>query len=91
MGNYSQVINIKNKPEKDDVTLQIGKESISDPLQVSSAFSDYFIKTTNTIREKISFPSKHFSEYLINKNSNSIFFRPISLGEDEVMKIKYLN
>ena len=48
----------------------------SDPTIISNKFNDYFSNVANITRTKIPHSSKHFSEFLKNKNDKSFFISP---------------
>ena len=48
-------------------------EIFSDPITISNEFNDYFSNVAKNARNNIPHSSKHFSEFLKNKN-DKIFF-----------------
>ena len=48
----------------------------SDPTIISNKFNDYFANVAKITRTKIPYSSKHFSEFLKNKNEKSFFISP---------------
>ena len=48
-------------------------EISSDPITISNKFNDYFSNVAKNARNNIPHSSKHFSEFLKNKNDKSFF------------------
>ena len=46
----------------------------SDPTIISNKFNDYFANVAKITRTKIPYSSKHFSEFLKNRNEKKFFY-----------------
>ena len=56
-------------------------EISSDPITISNKFNDYFSNVAKNARNNIPHSSKHFSEFLKNKNDKSFFISPTTEKE----------
>ena len=56
-------------------------EISSDPITISNKFNDYFSNVAENARNKIPYSSKHFSEFLKNRNDKTFFVSPTNEKE----------
>ena len=74
---YSQKLSVSslymNDLNNDDIT--------SDPVLISNKFNDYFSNVAEETRKKVPHSSKHFTNYLKNKNAKTLFLSPTDTQE----------
>ena len=52
-------------------------DSITNPYDIADTFNNYFASIVETMKKRIKYPHKHFSGYLSNERSSTIFLQPI--------------
>ena len=57
--------------------------TISNPMEISNIFNNYLSSIASKTKLNISFPHKHFSDFLKNKSNISFFVSPIDKTEIE--------
>ncbi|XP_057312179.1 uncharacterized protein LOC130653679 [Hydractinia symbiolongicarpus] len=77
--------NKDNNSRSSTSSLKINDKIISEKLTVANAFNEHFTSVADKIRNQIPHNNTHFSSYLKNNNSNSLFFNPVTI--EEVLKI----
>ncbi|XP_057290863.1 uncharacterized protein LOC130613552 [Hydractinia symbiolongicarpus] len=77
--------NKDNNSRSSTSSLKINDKIISEKLTVANAFNKHFTSVADKIRNQIPHNNTHFSSYLKNNNSNSLFFNPVTI--EEVLKI----
>ena len=70
------ILNIKNISADDGIT-------ISNPMEISNIFNNYFSSIGTKIKLNISFSHKHFSDFLKNLSNISFFVSPTDKTETE--------
>ena len=56
-------------------------DTITNPYDIANTFNNYFASIAETTKKNIKYSHKHFSDYLANENSNSIFLQPTDKEE----------
>ena len=62
-------------------TLTVDGTTISNPIEISDIFRDYFSSIANKTKLNISFSRKHFSDFLKNRSSISFCVSPTDKTE----------
>lgn len=57
-------------------SIRFGNTISSDPLFIANSFNNFFTSVANSVRSNIGPSTKHFSDYLHNRNPHSIFLSP---------------
>ena len=71
------------------LSLDIG-DTIANPYDIANTFNNYFASIAETMKESIKYSRKHFSDYLSNETSSSIFLQPTD-KEEIANIISFLN
>ena len=77
------ILNIKNISVDASKTLTIDGTTISNPMEISNIFNNYFSSITTKTKLNISFSHKHFSDFLKNISNISFFVSPTDKTEME--------
>ena len=56
-------------------------DTITNPYDISNTFNNYFAFIAETTKKSINYSHKHFSDYLSNKSSSTIFLEPTEKEE----------
>ena len=56
-------------------------DTITNPYDTANTFNNYFASIAETTKKSIKYPHKHFSDYLSNESSNTIFLQPTDKEE----------
>ena len=65
-------------------------DTITNTYDIANTFNNYFASIAETTKRSIKYSHKHFSDYLANENSNTIFLQPTD-KEGIANIINYLN
>ena len=60
-------------------------DNIPNPHDIANTFNNYFASIAETTKKNIKCSHKHFSDYLSNENSSTIFLHPTD--EEEIANI----
>ena len=52
-------------------------DTITNPYDIANTFKNYFASIAKTTKKSIKYSHKHFSDYLSNETSSTIFLEPI--------------
>ena len=56
-------------------SLQNG-DTITNPYDIANTFNNYNVSIAETVKRSIKYSHKHFSDYLSNESSSTIFLQP---------------
>ena len=56
-------------------------DTITNPYDIANTFNNYFTSIAETTKKSIKYSHKHFSDYLSNENSSTIFLQPTDKEE----------
>ena len=56
-------------------------DTITNPYGIVNAFNNYFASIAETTKKSIKYSHKHFSDYLSNETSSTIFLQPTDKEE----------
>ena len=56
-------------------------DTITNPYDIANTFNNYFASIAETTKKSIKYSHKHFSDYLVNENGNTIFLQPTDKEE----------
>ena len=56
-------------------------DTITNPYDIANTFNNYFAAIAETTKKSIKYSHKHFSDYLVNENGNTIFLQPTDKEE----------
>ena len=56
-------------------------DTITNPYDIANTFNNYFASIAETTEKSINYSHKHFSDYLSNKSSRTIFLEPTDKEE----------
>ena len=76
-----KVININNKASSMTKLILDNGKSISDPVEISNGFNDFFSSIGKKVQNSVPFSHKKFSDFLNVQNSNSFFISPTNASE----------
>ena len=65
-------------------------DTITNPYDIANTFNNYFAYVAETTKKSIKYSHKQFSDYLANKNTNTIFLQPTDKEEIAII-ISYFN
>ena len=51
-------------------------DTITNPFDIANTFNNYFASIAETTKKSIKYSHKHFSDYLSNETSSTIFLQP---------------
>ena len=77
------ILNIKNICGEIPKTLTVDGTTISNPMEISNIFNNYFSSIASKTKLNISFSHKHFSDFLKNRSNISFFVRSTDKTEIE--------
>ena len=77
------LLNIKNISPEIPKTLTLDGSTISNPMEISNIFNNYFSSIVTKTKLNISFSHKHFSDFLKNRSNISFFVSPTDKTEIE--------
>ena len=77
------ILNIKNISAKIPKTLNVDGTTISNPMEISDIFNNYFSSIATKRKLNISFSHKHFSDFPKNRSNISFFVSPTDKTEIE--------
>ena len=60
-------------------------DTLTNPYDIANTFNNYFASIAETTKKSVKYSHKHFSDYLANKNGNTIFLQPTD--KDEIADI----
>ena len=80
-----QIINIKNKDNKQPNAIMIDKVLNTDSKQIANEFNVYFSSIAEKLQSRIYHQGQDFSKYLTDRNINSFFIKPTD--ETEIKQI----
>ena len=60
-------------------------DTITNPHDIANTFNNYFASVAETTKRSIKYSHKHFSDYLSNESSSTLFLQ--STGQEEIAKI----
>ena len=75
------ILNIKNFSADIPKTLNVDGAIISNPVEISNIFNNYFSSITTKTKLNISLSHKHFSDFFKNRCNISFFASPIDKTE----------
>ena len=56
-------------------------DTVTNPYDIANTFNNYFASIAETTKKTIKYSHKHFSDYLSNENSSTIFLQPTDKEE----------
>ena len=56
-------------------------DTVTNPYDIANPFNNYFASIAETTKKNIKYSHKHFSDYLSNENSSTIFLQPTDKEE----------
>ena len=56
-------------------------DTITNPYDIANTFNNYFASIAETTKRSIKYSHKHFSDYLSNESSSTIFLQPTDKEE----------
>ena len=56
-------------------------DTITNPYDITNTFNNYFASVAETTKRTIKYSHKHFSNYLSNESSTTIFLQPTDTEE----------
>ena len=77
------ILNIKSISAAFPKTLTVNGTTISNPMEISNIFNNYFSSIASKTKLNVSFSHKHFSDFLKNRSSISFFISPSDKTEIE--------
>ena len=77
------ILNIKKISAEIPKTLSVDGTTISNPMEISNIFNNYFSSIATKTKLNISFSHKHFSDFLKNRSNISFFVSPTDKTEIE--------
>ena len=77
------ILNIKKISADVPKTLSVDGTTISNPMEISNIFNNYFSSIATKTKLNISFSHKHFSDFLKNRSNISFFVSPTDKTEIE--------
>ena len=77
------ILNIKNISAEIPETLSVDGTTISNPMEISNIFNNYFSSIATKTKLNISFSHKHFSDFFKNRSNISFFVSPTDKTEIE--------
>ena len=77
------ILNIKNISAEIPKTLTVDGTTISNPMEISNTFNNYFSSIATKTKLNISFSHKHFSDFLKNRSNISFSVSPTDKTEIE--------
>ena len=77
------ILNIKNTSADIPKTLTVDVTTISNLMEISNIFNNYFSSIASKTKLNISFSHKHFSDFLKNRSNISFFVSPTDKTEIE--------
>ena len=75
------IITIKNLSSDIPKSLSCNGLTITNKVEISNIFNNYFTTIAEKAKESINPSHKHFSEFLKNRTQNSLFLRPMNKSE----------
>ena len=75
------IITIKNLSSDIPKSLSCNGSTITNKVETSNIFNNYFTTIAEKAKENINPSHKHFSEFLKNRTQNSLFLRPMNKSE----------
>ena len=51
-------------------------DTVTNPYDIANTFNNYFTSIAETTKRNVKYSHKHFSDYLSNRNSSTIFLQP---------------
>ena len=71
------LISLKSVASNIPIVLSLDNgDTITNLYNIANAFNNYFASIADTSKASIKYSHKHFSDYLGNENSNTIFLQP---------------
>ena len=77
------ILTIKNISAEIPKILTVDGTTISNPMEISNIFNNYFSSIATKMKFNISFSHKHFSDFLKNRSNISFFVSPTDKTEIE--------
>ena len=77
------ILNIKNTSADIPKSLTLDGTTISNPMEISNIFNNYFSSIASKTKLNISFSHKYFSDFLKNRSNISFFVSPTDKTEIE--------
>ena len=77
------ILNIKNISAEIPKALTVDGTTISNPMEISNIFHNYFSSIATKTKLNISYSHKHFSDFLKNRPNISFFVSPTDKAEIE--------
>ena len=81
------ILNIKNISAENPKTLTVNGTTISNPMEISNIFINYFSSIATKTKLNISFSHKHFSDFLKNRSNISFFVSPTDKTEKVISSL----
>ena len=76
------LINLKTATSRVPTVLFLDNgDTITNPYDIANTFNNYFTSIAETTKESIKYSHKHFSDYLSNESSTTIFLQPTDKEE----------
>ena len=78
----TSLISLKTKASSVPVVLSLENgDTISNPYDIANTFNNYFASIAETTKRSKKYSHKHFSDYLSNESSSTIFLQPTEQKE----------
>ena len=75
------IISIKNITTTISHSIEFNNRTITDPITTSNVFNNYFTSIAEKTKSDIKFSPKHYTDYLCNTNTNTLFLTPTDKNE----------
>ena len=76
------LVSLKTKPSSLPIVLSLESgDTISNPYDIANTFNNYFASIAETTKRSTKYSHKHFSDYLSNESSSTIFLQPTEKKE----------
>ena len=76
------LINLKTATSRVPTVLSLDNvDTITNPYDIANTFNNYFASIAETTKKSIKYSHKHFSDYLSNESSTTIFLQPTDKEE----------
>ena len=80
------LISLKTVASSVSIVLPLNNgDTATNPYDIANTFNNYFVFVAETTKRSIKYLHKHFSDYLLNESSSTIFLQPTD--EEEITNI----
>ena len=76
-----EIVNISKKSKSSPSRLRHNNSDVSDQVEISNIFNNFFVNIGNKVEEKIPNTDTNYMSYLKNPNNKSIFLTPVDNKE----------